>query len=360
MRVLFIPKIYLQLFGLAVIVALVTGVLYPALGMSLISRLSRNNEVSLVAVGDVMVGRRVAEAMRILGPGYPFAQTAGILTKGDITFANLESPLGLPNKNYPQYGLFKPNPSAIEGLRQAGIDIVSLANNHACDCGKAALLDTLTNLKQNRILYCGAGANLAEARRPVIITENGLRVAFLSYCDFSFIWSKQHSLFRAGTEPGIAPLEKKYLVEDIPKACKMANVVVVSLHFGQEYTDCPTPSQVEAARLAVDSGADLVLGHHPHCLHGIEKYKSGLIFYSLGNFVFDLKREKTKTSMIVKCTLTPRGVPNYELLPVYISNCQPSLLAGQWKGSVLQRIDELSKCVPPANACPGDHPDRCR
>ena len=346
MRVVFIPRIYLYYFAVGVFAVLVGGIICPAFGTGLISRLSPEHKVTLIAVGDVMVGRYVAEVMKGHGPAYPFIPTAGVLSQGDITFANLESPLGLPNRIYPQYGLFKPNPPAVEGLKHAGIDIVSLANNHACDCGKAALLDTIANLKQNGIRYSGAGADLAEARRPVIITENGLRVAFLSYCDFSFIWCKQHSLFRAGEEPGIAPLEREYLVNDVRRAGKLADAIVVSLHFGQEYTDCPTQSQVEMARLAVDSGADLVLGHHPHCLQGIEKYKSGLILYSLGNFVFDLKREKTKTSIILKCTLGPRGVQSYELLPVYISDCQPRLLSGEWKNSVIRMIDELSRCVP--------------
>ncbi len=347
MRLVFIPRGYLRFLGLVVVTMLVTGIIYPVFGNVLMSQLSGEREVSLIAVGDVMVGRRVAEIMRMRGPGYPFVQTAGVLNQGDITFANLESPLGLPGRAYPQYGLFKPNPSAVEGLKLAGIDIVSLANNHACDCGKAVLLDTITNLKHHGIRFFGAGASLIEARRPVLITKNGLKVAFLAYCDFSFIWSKQHSLFLAGEEAGIAPLEKEYLAEDVRQAAKMADVVVVSLHFGQEYTDCPTPSQVEAARLAIDSGAHLVLGHHPHCLQGIERYKSGFIFYSLGNFVFDLKREKTKTSVILKCTLTPQGVKSYELIPVYITDCQPRLLSGEWAKSVVRRIDELSKCVPP-------------
>lgn len=344
MIVVFFPKTYLRLSGLAVIILLLAGLLYSASGLDLLLGQSHSREISLVAVGDVMVGRRVAETTRIHGSRYPFAKTAGVLSRGDMTFANLESPLGLPGHTFQQYGLFRPNPAAVEGLKYAGFDIVSLANNHACDCGKAVLLDTLTNLRQNRILYCGAGANLREAREPIIIAKNGLRVAFLSYCDFSFIWNKQHSLFRAtATEPGIAPLDEKYLVEDIQRARKMADVVVVSLHFGQEYADYPTQSQTEAARLAVDSGANLVLGHHPHCLQGVERYKSGLIFYSLGNFVFDLKREKTKTSMILKCTLTPQGVKDYEILPAYINNCQPYLLQGTWKDSVLKRINQLSR-----------------
>lgn len=342
---LYIPRTYLRVSGVVLIVLLIAGFFTSALGLNL--KLARKNEVTLAAVGDIMVGRKVAEAMQNQGPHYPFIHTAEILKKADITFANLESPLGLPDKEFQRYGLFAPNPEAIEGLKYAGIDIVSLANNHACDCDKPVLLDTIKNLEQNKILYSGAGPNLEEARKPVIITKNGLRIAFLSYCDFSFIWSKLHPMFKASAdEPGIAPLENNYLAADIKRAKKMADIVVVSLHFGQEYKDLPSQPQMESARLAIDSGAHLVLGHHPHCLQGIEKYKSGVIFYSLGNFVFDLKREKTKTGLIMQCTLTPDGVKDIELLPIYISNSQPQVLEGAWKESVLKRIADLSRRIP--------------
>lgn len=342
----FIPRSYLRLGGLGLIILLIVGILNQALGLDLRLRFARKHEVSLVAVGDIMVGRRVAETMRLNGPRYPFARTAGILQDADITFANLESPLGLPNSKFRRYGLFAPNPEAVQGLKYAGIDIVSLANNHACDCDKPVLVDTMTNLKENQILYSGAGANLEKARRPTIIVKNGLRIAFLSYCEFSFIWSKLHPMFRATeTAPGIIPLEKKYLVEDVRRARKIADVVVVSLHFGREYVDYPTKFQMETAHLAVDNGAHLVLGHHPHCLQGIERYKSGVICYSLGNFVFDLKREKTKTGMIFQCTLTPKGVKDIEILPVYITNSQPQPLEGTWKQSVLKKIDFISRRI---------------
>ncbi len=247
------------------------------------------NTIVLMFVGDIMLSRSVGEKMIMENDWkWPFLKIADTLKEANIIFGNLEGPISDKGKNLGSIYSFRADPRAIEGLKFAGFKILSLANNHIFDWGREALEDTLKRLKEAGIDYVGTGLNETEAHSPIVVEVGGaagakkLKIAFLAYCG-------QGSTYWAATadKSGIAWLEEERFKKDIAQAKTLADLVVVSMHFGEEYQQKPNASQKSFARLAIDSGADLVIGHHPHVLQPIEEYKQGFIAYSLGNFVFD-------------------------------------------------------------------------
>lgn len=238
--------------------------------------------VRLNAVGDVMLERDVIRLMGEHGNLYPYEAVLPALAAADITIANLEGTFTERGQQQAKLYTFRTPIRFAEGLREAGIDIVSLGNNHTLDYGIQGLTDTLTTLDASGVLYSGAGLNEIDARRPAVIEKNGLRFAFLSYNGV------QEDTFAGANSPGVALASQESITQDVIAAKAGAGHVIVSLHAGPEYTDSPTDQQRSLARATIDAGATLVLGHHPHVLQGWERYNRGLIVYSLGNFIFDL------------------------------------------------------------------------
>ncbi|MBI1886331.1 MAG: CapA family protein [Chloroflexi bacterium] len=311
-------------------------------------------EVTLHAVGDVMLGRTLGDGIRRSGPLYPFEPVLDLLRDADITFANLESPLSERGEPAPKDFVFRGPTEGAEGLAQAGIDIVSLANNHALDYGLTALADTRAALAAAGVLYAGAGGNEAGARAPVIVGRKGLRLAFLAYVntpsDSGSGFDVSGTAATAG-RAGVAWATAEAVAADVAAARGQADIVIVSLHTGPEYQEPPSPLQVEVARAAIDAGAALVLGHHPHVLQGIERYKRGLIIYSLGNFVFDFDSVDyahpglpSALSAVLRVRLSEEGVLGCRVLPVVIAegDGRPRPAAGAGAQAVLDRLARLS------------------
>lgn len=275
------------------------------------------------------------------GYGHPFSATRSIFSNSHITIGNLEAPItGRGTEFSDKRYRFRARPDAARALKEAGFTILTLANNHILDFGKDGLVDTLYHLDCNSIGYCGAGRNLSDARAPAIVTAQGVRVAFLAY-SLTYPAEFFAGAGRHGTAPGYAP----FVADDIRSARKKADHVVVSFHWGRELDRNPRPYQVTAARRAVDAGADLVLGHHPHVLQGIERYRNGLIFYSLGNFAFGSRSVASDRSMIARITLD-RGVKEAEIIPLNVLNrdvgFKPEPINGKMGGKVVERLNDLS------------------
>lgn len=305
-----------------------------------------NGPVTLAVIGDVMLARGVGTAIEQNGLDYPFALTAERLLSADIVFANLESPLGVKGEPLPRKGIwFRARPETVACLKQAGIDAVTLANNHILDYDTDNFLETLEILEGAGIAYTGGGRDPAEARRPLVLEAGGVRVAFLGYSQFADIfwdWNYRRSFLATDDLPGVAPIREDYLAEDIARAADEADVVAVAYHWGDEYVNHPNEEQVRLAHRTIDLGADLVLGFHPHALQGIERYKDGLIAYSLGNFVMDQVRPVTTESMILEVELTPEGLVDYQVVPVRIERGQPRILKGEEARSLLDKIERIS------------------
>ena len=240
----------------------------------------------IIFVGDIMLDRGVEAVTNEFGGGnynFPFLKIADYLSGADLTVGNLEGPVSDKGYNVGSIYSFRDNPKAIDGLKSAGFDLVSLANNHMFDYTRAALEDTFSLLEDAGIGYTGAGFSKEKALEPKVFTlSDGTKIAFLAFSNLgSKNWEAQTST------AGLAWLDQESLDSSIAKARIEADIVVVMFHWGEEYQTLSNDEQKRFARLAIDAGADLVVGHHPHVAQEVEQYKGKYIAYSLGNFVFD-------------------------------------------------------------------------
>jgi poly-gamma-glutamate capsule biosynthesis protein CapA/YwtB (metallophosphatase superfamily) len=301
--------------------------------------------VTLAAVGDILLDRGVGQKIEQYGTQYPFEQVAPILSAADITFGNLECPLAEKGRKVIKPFCFKARPVTVKSLLNAGFDLLSLANNHTMDCGRTGLVETMALLDRKGIRWCGAGRTLEEAERAAVLEVKGLRIAFVGFCDFlpegSFLVEKR---------PTIAFANEKRVRKAVAAAGKDADVVVASFHWGVEYASRPSRRQEAIARAAVEAGADLVLGHHPHVLQGLEmvERKAGpgrrpsLIAYSLGNFVFDQRRPPTDQSAILRCTLGREGVLDAGVVPIRLEHLRPRPATPAEATTILGRLARTS------------------
>lgn len=244
--------------------------------------------LKIILVGDIMLDRGVKDKIEKEENGdykFPFLKIAPYLQEADIVFGNLEGPITSDGiKSGSKYS-FRFDPKCIEGLKYAHFNVLSLANNHILDYGKQGLIDTISILKKSGILYVGAGTDLDDTFSLKIKEIDGIKVGFLAFTEFGskYWWPKENY-------PGVAYLPEKnfrYAEWEIEEAKKKVDILIVSLHAGQEYSDSPTDFQKKFSKMAIEAGADIIVGHHPHTIQPIEKYKTGWIAYSLGNFIFD-------------------------------------------------------------------------
>ena len=242
--------------------------------------------VQLILVGDIMLDRGVAWQIEKNNADYsfPFLKIAEELKKADLVFGNLESQISDQGQKVGSIYSFRAKPEARAGLKSAHFQILSLANNHALDYGRQALTDSLNRLLDGQLSPVGAGLE-SQAFAPVIKNIRGTKVTFFAYADLgSASW-----LAKAET-PGIAQINEGNLEKikaDIKLAKTLTDFIIVTIHWGDEYAEKANARQILLAHAFVDAGADLVVGSHPHVMQNQEAYQGKLIFYSLGNFVFD-------------------------------------------------------------------------
>lgn len=276
------------------------------------------SSVILFAVGDIMLDRGVDEMVKKRGDGdfrFPFFLVADYLKKADILFGNLESQISDKKGEKAQKTggtrvYFEADPRAIEGLVYAGFDVVSVANNHALDYSRGVFEDSLRRLEKAGIEYIGGGFNNKETFSVKIKEIKGTKIGFLAYTypkfDGIYIpWKPTEK------ESGVAVIEKKELEKikkDIAEAKKEVDILIVSSHWGEEYSLQPNDEQIFFDKAFIDAGADLVIGHHPHTVQPLEKYKGGWIAYSLGNFVFDMASEETKKGAILEVIIKNKKI----------------------------------------------------
>jgi poly-gamma-glutamate capsule biosynthesis protein CapA/YwtB (metallophosphatase superfamily) len=271
----------------------------------------------VAASGDVLADRQVGTYMDKNGGEAVFAEVRPLLETAHLAFLNLECPLSDrgrpdPHKEYTFLG----RPALVDGLVSAGIDVVSLANNHAVDFGPAALLDTIERLDKAGVNHAGAGADLQAAQEPALLITPAGTVAVLAFTEII------HPGFPAtGERAGVNPAtDRKKLLAAIASAEERADFVIVSFHWGTEYTRQPSQGQRKLAHQAIDAGADLILGHHPHVIQGLELYKDRLIAYSLGDFVWDHHSRETGETVVLRVAMKPDEPPSIEAIPVYLND----------------------------------------
>jgi poly-gamma-glutamate synthesis protein (capsule biosynthesis protein) len=331
---------------------------------------------TMVAGGDIMLDRGVAKAVTVQKRGVDFPFSGGtaritgrhccsslgwptvvavrtgnagavrsLLKGADLAVANFENPAPDNFKYHSQGTVFSANPRLIAGLKDAGIDYVSLGNNHIGDAGPVGLLQTLANLDKYGIRHSGAGKNLAAARTPAILTVDGVKVAILSYDTIA-------KYYAAGTnKAGSAQLTAANVKVDVAAARKAgAQIVIVYPHWGTEYSPRPFSAEQTLARAVIDAGADMIIGNHAHWVGAMEIYKGRPIWYALGNFVFDqIWSEPTSEGLLLQLTFRGTHLVQVRLQPtVILDGAQPNLLDPAKDGRVVlgQLYDASGKMLP--------------
>ncbi|MBI2022288.1 CapA family protein [Candidatus Daviesbacteria bacterium] len=293
---------------------------------SQVNSLPKDKLITVIATGDVIPARSVnyqsAVRKNFL---WPYEKTSGFIADADITFINLETPL-LQNCPLTQEGMiFCGSDRHIEGLVGSGIDVVSLANNHAGNWGQKGVEETADLLESNRILVTGI------KRGYVLYEVKGIKFAFLGYSDIE----KNEIVSKA---------EEDIIRQEIAQAKKAADVVIVTFHWGAEYKSQPDKRQISLGHQAIDSGADLIIGNHPHWIQPVEIYKDKLITYAHGNFIFDQEwSENTKLGVVGKYTFYGSNLVEVEYFPVRIIDYgQPYFLESLEKQKILDEMKNES------------------
>ncbi len=258
-------------------------------------------QIVLLAGGDIMLGRKVGYTMtKTRNFNWPFEKLADVIKSADFSFFNLESPFFRSCKPTETGMVFCADFNAIDGLLFAGVDGVNLSNNHIRNYGDEGLEDTRNLLKENKIGFFGEGEN------PLIVDVKGMRFAFLGYNEVGLGEKAYRSL-------------KNQLREEVLNTRPLVDILIVSFHWGNEYTTTISPRQRELSYLAIDAGGDVVIGHHPHWVQEKEIYKGKPIYYSLGNFVFDqMWSEETRKGILVKLVFEGKNLIDEEILPFKI------------------------------------------
>lgn len=268
--------------------------LTPSFSVPISNQLT-NDQVTIMFTGDIMLGRSVMGAsLDNNDPYYPFKNTADLLKSADITFGNLENPIVEDCQRHVGGFKFCTTPEIARGLNFAGIDIVSLANNHTNNYGNEGIEQTKKYLSESGIKYVGLD-NLE------VMEKNNIKFGFLGF-NYTFGYSNldRDLTLIAGSDP-------------------VVDILIVSPHWGDEYNDVANKFQQETARKMIDTGADVVIGHHPHWVQNFEEYNGKVIYYSLGNFIFDqMWSEETKKGLVVKMTFEDNKLVKREEFKTYI------------------------------------------
>lgn len=255
---------------------------------------------SLLFVGDIMIGRNVANN--------PFEFVNILINSTDLSFGNLE--YSITNRTIPVDKIYKREKKTSslkvdcgtsQELKNVGFDELSLANNHVMDFGEMGLEDTMRCLDNLGMYYTGAGTNTSNAKRLIIVNENGLNIGFLSYTSVS-----PSNAYAKNNRSGVSLIGDD-VYDDIHEARSKVDFLIIYTHWGNEFELTPDDTQEDKGRRMIDAGADIVIGSHPHVIQPFERYKGKYIFYSLGNFVFDQEHEVTKNSVAIRAFLDKNG-----------------------------------------------------
>jgi poly-gamma-glutamate capsule biosynthesis protein CapA/YwtB (metallophosphatase superfamily) len=325
-------------------------------------------DLTIMAVGDVHVDRA--------DPPSVFEHVAPLLRQGDIVVGNLEGlncDRGAPIIGKIEVGSrhLRSSPDNLRALESAGFNAMILANNHNMDYGPEGLLQTIALLDEKKIAHSGAGRNLEDAHRPAIVERNGTRVALLSYTSVfppagyaadentpgvatikvgTSYQAPENVQYQPGFPPLVTttpdPVQQDRMVSDVRQARQLADIVLVAFHWGVSYGHGKVVGyQKELGRAAIDAGADLIMGAHPHALMAMEMYKGKLICYSMGNFVMDgfTSSHFGSDTMILKCHVRNKQIVKCSIVPARISaQWQPTLLTHEQSVEVMKKLDSMS------------------
>lgn len=304
--------------------------------------------IKFSAVGDIAfgdhpmcIGFGAYSRFKSFPPVYPFEHVLSQLKRADILFGNLECALLPEGSNVHDYDAIqmKGETRHIKGLAEAGFKVLNFANNHCMQHGEESFRGTVHLLEQNNINYCGVNYDNHLIGKPLVVELNTIKVAFLGYSLRPRQYFERNPLYSEGNTESI--------VQDVIDVKGKVDFVIVSLHWGDEFIERPSPEEISIGRRLIDAGTDLIIGHHPHVLRGIENYKQGVIIYSLGNFVCDMVWDnRLRESLIFSCDITKHGIENMELTPVFINdNFQPEIMVKNSGKTLLHKVYRLSEAL---------------
>lgn len=295
--------------------------------------------------GDVMIGRMVDEMLSYRDYSYLWGDTLPLLHATDLNLINLEAALTNSENAVLKVFNFKAKPERVDTLVLSHTDVVNLANNHCLDYSEEGLLETLQVLNRERIGYVGAGKNSIEAKRPLVIKVNGIKVGILGYTDNEPTWKAEKQ------SPGINFIEisskdASAVEAEVKKLRTLVDLIILTIHWGPNMRERPPPHFKRFAHQLIDSGVDIIHGHSAHIFQGVELYKNKVIFYDTGDFVDDycvdpLLRNDRSFFFLVEAT--SESIVSIRLVPTFISHCQVNLAKGIEKDEGMQRMMQLSK-----------------
>jgi poly-gamma-glutamate synthesis protein (capsule biosynthesis protein) len=304
----------------------------------------------LLFVGDIMLGRLVNDILGGRSAQYPWGDTLSVFRGAEFRMGNLEcviSDHGAPWSATPKVFHFRSDSKNVEVLKAAGLNAVSLANNHSLDFGYEALLEMLKILKQHGIGHAGAGENDEEASRAAIVDQKGTKVGIIAFTDNEPEWEA------TGEKPGVfyVPVDVKdaraqKLFRIVDQTRKKVDLLIVSAHWGPNWGYRPQPNHIPFAHALVDAGADIVHGHSCHVFQGIEIYEGHPIFYSTGNFVDDYAVddvERNDESFIFAVEITDGVLKNLRLYPTVIQDFQARLAKKGQSLAIADKMKNLSQ-----------------
>lgn len=299
----------------------------------------RRKKISLVAVGDISLGAAVD---RNLTRRDIFEFVKDEISSSDVSIGNLECVLGKKGRPTRTYTHLRARSGWVKHLKI--FKILNLANNHIMDFGKEGMEETIILLRKENILTIGAGDSYQQALLPIVLEIKSIRIGFLGFVyDESMLLSnlvRARSLKRAGP----ARYNEFDVLNWIQELKKKTHLIIVSIHWGRENINFPSLQQRLLAQKLIANGVNIILGHHPHEAQGVEKFSNGLVFYSLGNCVFDPVLSKAKYGLMVKLSLCDKGILDYTVFPLGINrNFQPVKLTGD--KSFLRHFKQISKVL---------------
>ena len=274
----------------------------------------RPRTLKILVAGDVMFNWGLRETRQKRGDFAPVEGLIPLFLEADLRMVNLETPIANSQEEMDESKsyVFNANPEDISLLKKINIDLVFLGNNHSMDYGKKGLEDTIENLKKENILFAGMGKNIKEAFRP---NEISIRNKSLNLISVSNIGEAR--LFATDTKPGVAPFQLNRLKKIIEEKENKDKIQMLSVHWGVEYSPEPTKEQIKQAHELINFGFNVVIGHHPHIPQGVEKYKNGIILYSLGNFLFGSRNQYLNHNIAVMLHFDNKELLFCEIIPIF-------------------------------------------
>lgn len=301
--------------------------------------------ITIGLTGDVMIGRIVEEVLATEDPSYIWGDALAMMLSTDMNLINLEAALTNSDKAVFKTFNFKAKPERVEALKLASVAVANLANNHCLDYSEEGLLDTLKVLDGAEIPHIGAGKNLEEARKPLVIDVRGVKIGILGFTDNEPSWV-------AGKDsPGTnyIDIDEKGLeivTREVQQIRKSVDIVILTIHWGPNMRERPPNRFKNFARGAIESGVDIFHGHSAHIFQGVEIYNNKVIFYDTGDFVDDYYVDpilRNDRSFFFTVEVSREGVSAIHLIPTLIENFQANLSTGFEKEETLERMQMLSK-----------------